>query len=660
MPVEWTNKPVNALIDSVSSGEIRLPEIQRAYVWKPTQIAKFMESLYRGYPSGALLFWKTTDAPQTRAVASDTSSAGPAHAPLYLLDGQQRLTSLHRVFIDHPEAQIVFNVETEKFQNQSATTRKDRRWIKVFDVLSPNADPFQLREELVEAGLPIPPKEISRRLGRIEKIGDYRYHMEILDGFRYDEVATIFVRVNSGRKLGTLDLAMATLSARWAGVLAKLEKEAAYWAARGYGSLDVNFLSRALAGVVLGRGLSAWSHNRLASATDAELEKGWSTVQRGLKHLIQLLKANLKLVRSDPIPSAVALIPLVVLLGERTDAPMDKDTSNGILYWLLLATIRNRYSGSTDTVLGQDIRAARQVDPVRTLLANLDVDEARLEITERTLAGRTKESPYFFLSLLVAQASGARDWWHGTEIMPGLDGDQKLEHHHIFPASTVDETYDKVEVNELANLAFISAKANRKIGNKLPEEYFPTLDEAELVAQCVPLDPSLRTVDAYLRFLIERRRQLSSAMTDLLGRFRPSWLEDEPIGPADPTDGLSLDLGLYESSWDSGRMVFTASGPDISWTGSASMADLEAAIEAAGLAGIDSDVEIAGESVPVQVVEDSLVVPIGPFLVTGTPEEWRTIFDRERAGVRPLSAAPAVFTGEWVGEQIPFPITSTD
>lgn len=121
MPVEKTERDIATLVAQVSSGEIKLPEIQRAYVWKPTQVAKLIESLYRGYPSGSLLFWRTSETPETRAVAANAPTGNPAVLPLYLLDGQQRLTSLHRVFNDHPEAQIVFNVETESLVNSSCS-----------------------------------------------------------------------------------------------------------------------------------------------------------------------------------------------------------------------------------------------------------------------------------------------------------------------------------------------------------------------------------------------------------------------------------------------------------------------------------------------------------------------------------------------------------
>jgi uncharacterized protein with ParB-like and HNH nuclease domain len=140
MPVEKTERDIATLVAQISSGEIKLPEIQRAYVWKPTQVAKLIESLYRGYPSGSLLFWRTSEMPETRAVAANAPTGNPAVLPLYLLDGQQRLTSLHRVFNDHPEAQIVFNVETEAFQNQSAATKKDVRWIKVYDLIRSGAN----------------------------------------------------------------------------------------------------------------------------------------------------------------------------------------------------------------------------------------------------------------------------------------------------------------------------------------------------------------------------------------------------------------------------------------------------------------------------------------------------------------------------------------
>jgi hypothetical protein len=487
--------------------------------------------------------------------------------------------------------------------------------------------------------------------------------MEILTDFPYDEIAQIFVRVNSGgRTLRTSDLALATLSARWPGVLAKLEAEAAHWAGEGYDDIDVTFLTRALTGAVLGRGLSTYSHARLVTATDETLEHGWATVQRGLRSLIPLLKNNLKVSHSSLLPSMLVLLPLVVLLGERPDEPLLSETADAMVYWLLVATIRNRYSGATDTTLGQDIPAARSADPVRTLLANLGFVRTRLEVSPDDLVGRSVNSSYFLLSFLAAQRAGARDWWFGSTIALGGTDGQKLEYHHIHPQATLarrPEHYTKAEINDLANLAFISAKANRKISDRSPRQYFAEVGDEELAKHFVPLDPQLRDSSAYRDFLAARRLLLASAMTSLLDRFCPHWLGKATGATIDPLAGSELDFTLYQSDWDAGRIVATAKHSGSQWAAAIALPDLESALDAAA-EGLASDVTVGGESVPVTVDDDGARIPIGPFLVTGTVDDWRTLVTRERAETLPLSQCPVIDSRPWTAARLQFPVADID
>jgi hypothetical protein len=661
MPVEKTEKDIGSLVKQVSSGEIRLPEIQRAYVWKPTQVAKLVESLYRGYPSGSLLFWRTSETPETRAVAANAPTVKPATLPLYLLDGQQRLTALHRVMNDHPQAQIVFNVDTQAFQNQSAATKKDIRWVKVYDLVSPDADLIDVMARFDYSDLKTDRKEVGKRLQRLMAMPNYGYHMEIITELPYEEVTQIFVRVNSGgRALKTSDLALATLSARWPGVLGKLEDEATHWRERGYGDLDVTFLTRALTGAVLGRGLSAWSHTRLAAATDDELNHGWASVQRGLRALVPLLKNNLKVTHSSLLPSIVVLLPLVVLLGERPNIPLDSETADGLLYWFLVATIRNRYSASTDTLLGQDIPAAREPEPVKKLLANLGLVGASVEVTGRGLAGRTTGSPYFFLSFLVAKERGAKDWFHGSGIDLGGEDGHKLEYHHIHPRATLKDRYTKTEINDLANLAFISATANKKISDRSPAKYFPTLDDAELTAHLVPLEHELRTADAYPQFLAARRALLAGAMTELLNRFRPRWLDEVGPEPSDPLEGCTLEFIRFESTWDEPKMLVHARDGHTEWRALISAEAMDEAI-AQAQNGISTDLDAGGQQLAVRAENDSIEIELGPFLVTGSAAEWKDVLERERADARPLSQAPVVAgAATWDGQRRRFPVSSSE
>lgn len=660
MPVETTEREIGRLMDEIANGEIKLPEIQRGYVWKPTQVAKLIDSLYREYPTGSLLFWKTSETPLGRAFDIGGETPEPVVQPLYLLDGQQRLTALWRALRQHEGTEVVFNVQTETFQNQSAATQRDARWVKVRDVVRHDANLFSMVEGLHHA-TQLEHDEIFRRLQRLAAIRSHRYHMEILTGFPYEEIAQIFVRVNSGgRSLRTTDLALATLSARWPGILAKLEDEADRWSAQGWDDIDTTFLTRALTGAVLGRGLSTWSHARLVRASDSELEQGWATVQRGLSVLVPLVKNNLKISHSSLLPSMIVLLPLIVLLGDRPNEPLPPETADAILYWLLVATIRNRYSGATDTTLGQDIPAARTADPVRTLLQNLGIVGTRVEVTALDLAGRSAGSPYFLLSYLVAQAAGARDWWYGTNIAVGGTGGQSLEYHHIHPQATLRQhaaDYKKSEINDLANLAFISGQANRKISDRSPALYFPEVGDSELEKHFVPLEASLRDASAYRDFLASRRRLLASAMTTYLNKFRPAWLEG--AATTDPLAGAELDFTLYRSDWDAGRIIATAVYHGRRWTASIALPELESAVNAAA-EGLSSDVTVGGESVPANMEGEELQIRLGPFLVTGTLESWRKVLEREIADALPLSQAPVVTTETWAGEPVTFPVTSID
>ena len=663
MAVEKTEREIGALISEIGRGEIKLPEIQRGYVWKPTQVAKLIDSFYRGYPTGSLLFWKTSETPLSRDFSLADTPPHPVIQPLYLLDGQQRLTALSRALGEDDGTEIVFNVVTEAFQNQSAATAKNPLWVKVRDVTAQSADLYDMVDRLHESAPDLGRSEIGRRLQRLASIHSQKYFMEILTDFPYEEIAQIFVRVNSGgRSLRTSDLALATLSAHWPGVLAKLENEAAHWSGQGYADVDVTFLTRALTGAVLGRGLSTWSHARLVAATEGQLEHGWSTVQRGLRSLIPLIKNNLKISHSSLLPSMIVLLPLVVLLGERPDQPLSTEDADAILYWLLVATIRNRYSGSTDTTLGQDIPAARTADPIRTLFKNLGVVGTRIEVTPRDLAGRTVGSPYFLLSFLAAQKAGARDWWYGSTIALGGDSGQKLEYHHIHPQATLThrpEKYTKAEINDLANLAFISAKANRKISDRSPAVYFPEVGDNELAKHFVPLDIRLRDASAYRDFLAARRQLLAEAMTGLIDQFCPAWLRDAAVKQVDPLAGAELDFTAYQSEWDAGRIIATAKHDATQWAGAISIPELESAFDAAS-EGLPSDIMIGAETIPVTVDTDGVQIPIGPFIVTGTLDEWYKVLDRERSHPLPLSQCPVLEAEPWVGERIPFPAINID
>jgi hypothetical protein len=652
-----TTADIRTLIDKIDRGDIRLPEIQRGYVWKPPKIAGLIDSLYRRYPTGSLLLWETDEDVTERDAAIEGPNAKPMTKPQYLIDGQQRLTSLHRVFKGHDDARIVFNVETQRFQRESALTKKDARWIAVYDILNESSDIFALVEELRGRLEVVEPKLIGQRLDRLRKIADYPYWIEILDELPYEEVADIFVRVNSrGVTLRSVDLALATLSARWRGVIEKLDAEAERWSSIGYPAISVGFLARCIAAAAADTG----SFRAFSNAPVEQLQQGWEETKRGVEHLVQLLRNNAGIATSGLLPSENALVPLVAFLGRRPDEPLDAETADGLLYWLFAAFIQSRYSTSVETVLGQDIVAVRSAEPVGGLLRNLRLFGQRLTITEDSLAGRTDRSPYFLLSYLVARKAGARDWWHGVDLCTDGQGHFKLEYHHIHPRATLRSLYSKTEINDLANLAFISSKANRKISDRSPAAYFPEIGDEQLQSHLVPLDVDLRTPDRYPGFALARRKLLAEAMTKLLDDLAPSNLAGAPTAE-DTAAGERVKLSAFGQSPDDPRavLILAAEAGGAVWQTSLPLRDLRLFI--ADLEnGFASALTIGGEGVDLDSGAEAIELPVGPLLVRGTLAEWRDVLERELDEIAPADACPQVEPTAWAGPRVEFPVLDSE
>src|SRR5258708_8277440 len=94
------DQEIQSLVADIRDGKLLLPEMQRRYVWKSTQVRDLFDSLYHEYPSGQLLVWETDDLPISgnRQASIQVSSVNQRH-PQLLLDGQQRLTSLAAVML---------------------------------------------------------------------------------------------------------------------------------------------------------------------------------------------------------------------------------------------------------------------------------------------------------------------------------------------------------------------------------------------------------------------------------------------------------------------------------------------------------------------------------------------------------------------------------
>ena len=84
------------LIGDVENGTIKIPQFQRNFVWNMEKSTSLLDSVVKGYPIGAFIFWKTKERLRTIRNIGGAKLPDPEEGDFvdYVLDGQQRLASL--------------------------------------------------------------------------------------------------------------------------------------------------------------------------------------------------------------------------------------------------------------------------------------------------------------------------------------------------------------------------------------------------------------------------------------------------------------------------------------------------------------------------------------------------------------------------------------
>lgn len=518
--------------------------------------------------------WETQLQAPTREMAV-TQAPSPFMGHKLLLDGQQRLTSLFSILKGEPVSvrgrkrpiEILFNLEhpegppaevleiesddvsllengesnpdTDLDEEQDDTTvslaeRLAKRtfvvssqslaaiptWINVSKIFSDETTDWQLLKPL---GItPEDPlwEKYTRRLARVRKIRDYPYVMQILDNsLSYEEVAEIFVRVNSlGAKLRGSDLALAQITARWKNLLPLLEEFSDECEEASQFTIDTGLLVRAM--VVFATGQCRFK--AVNNIPLGELQQAWGDAKEGIRFSLDFLRANAG-IEDESLLSSPFLILLPAYYGHMHRERLAEGDERELLRWLLIAHTRGHYSrGSSEGILDADLSLVRGGEGPARLIEVLEQQFGRLQVSPIDFVGRGIRSPLFSMVYLALKRKGAKDWWNGLNLALSRQGRSHLiQYHHIFPKSRLSKMdYDRSEINEIANMAFVSAKINRALSNKPPSEYLPVIieerGESVVRDQLIPAKPDLWRMEAFREFLEARRAMLAESVNEML------------------------------------------------------------------------------------------------------------------------------------------------
>lgn len=471
---------IREIINSVISGQIRVPAFQRGFVWDATRVAYLMDSIFKGYPIGSVLFWRTRQQLKFERQLGpfDLPKADPAYPIDYILDGQQRITSLFGVFQtdipnNEPEAdwtKIYLDIKADPNAQDSqfvALSNVDVDVTRHF-LLRTLFDTVEYRKATKDFD-----DELAKRIDRVQStFKEVRIPIQTISTEDRTTVAIVFERVNQrGVELNTLQLLSAWAWSEEFDLQRKFDDLSNELEPFGFEEvgLDTNIVLRCCAAVLAGNA----STNTLINLNGSVVRERFSEVVNGIKGAIDFLRDNLRVSSLKNLPYTALLVPLSVFFAVPGNEQFryTQDQRKTILLWFWGTCFLRRYNSQPIKSIQTDIEEIRKLrDRQSSTLAPVSggmPGDVYLQNTFRIDSVVTKTFVLMLAQLdPMSFISGSR-----ISLREVLKEYNRNEFHHLFPKAFMKSKESTYDVNCLANFCFMSQADNNAIGGRPPSEY---------------------------------------------------------------------------------------------------------------------------------------------------------------------------------------------
>ncbi len=303
---------VEEVVDSARRGDVRIPRFQRPFRWNDNDIRALFDSISRGYPVGAIIFWRRPQ-PAARVEFGPVEVDAPESSSTFLVvDGQQRITSLVAALL-HPapgkterdKYEVYYDLEVEKFVSRPSRRPVPSQWLPLNVVL----DAERLQAWLDSyAGRTAHPEHFSRAIRVGKQIREYQLPVYVVDTDDEQTLVEIFDRLNSrGRRLEREEVFEALHGGPGAGQPTSLTDLGAAVADLQFGDLGKDWLLKV---VLATRGLDV-SRDFRDQIRGIDRSVLFREAADALRRAIVFLKTDVGIPRAVLLPYRFPVIPLV-------------------------------------------------------------------------------------------------------------------------------------------------------------------------------------------------------------------------------------------------------------------------------------------------------------------------------------------------------------
>lgn len=481
---------IKKIVDKINSGEIRIPAFQRGFVWDPERVAFLMDSLYKGFPIGSILLWRTTEMLKTEKQLGNFQLPEPQkNYPIdYVLDGQQRLTSIFSVF------------------QTDMTPINDGNWLDIYYLIGSNASIQKskfvaLPEKDVESNKHFPLSvlfdsvkyrqatdqyndAIKIELDKLQgKFQDVDIPNELMETDDKEHVAIVFERINrAGMKLDSFQLLSAWSWSTDFDLQDELNSLSYELEDFEFGDLmeEQELLLKCFTGYIL----NDTSPAAILNLDGTKVRENFEQIKNGIKSAIDFLQKELKVYSLKFMPYPAMIVSLTKFFGtSKKNGKLYTDKQRKeLIRWFWRNCFSRRYTSGVNDAHESDLNAMQKlIDDENFCISNFKCDIIETFFTQNQF-GINAVNTKTFIIMLANNIPKSFISGSNVDLSKVLKNASSKEFHHIFPDKYLqNQKLDKKKIYMLANFCFLNNADNQKIKDKSPKEYKKLINSDSLV-----------------------------------------------------------------------------------------------------------------------------------------------------------------------------------
>jgi len=546
-----TKESLEELLRNIRSGKLQVPNFQRGWVWNDEHITSLLASITLSYPIGAVMLLEAGN-PQVRLQPRPVEGValdGRIEPERFILDGQQRLTSLYQALMsDDP----VGTTDSRKnpiarwyyLDIQKALSSNGDREEAILSIPAdrvvrnfrnePIADYSTTEKECTAEVLPLrlilnssaltdwqltyfqlDPSLTTQRVARWKQLNDQiigrikQYLVPIIvlrKATPKVAVCQVFEKVNTGGvPLNVFELLTATYAIDGFNLRDDWDKRSKLLRAEKVtaGIQNTDFLqaitlltTRARRLGVLHQGVKTEDAPAIACKRKEVLDLGRSDYQLWADRATEAFRGvarflhSQKIFASRDVPYQTQLVPLAAILAVLGPKIESDTVRNKLARWFWCGVLGELYGSAVETRFARDLPEVLDYvdggpEPSTVTTANF--------VAGRLLTLRSRNSAAYKGLYALLIRDGGCEFRTGEPIDLQMYFDDKIDIHHIFPQDwCAAHGIERKRCDCVVNKTAISARTNRTIGGNAPSKYLGSIERNARISSH-RMDEILRT-----------------------------------------------------------------------------------------------------------------------------------------------------------------------